>query len=787
MHKPQLNIETEAFLKWRWLATWLPFLMLMGFLVVTEFVVFEERQRQIALRQQALFSHTGEIRVLIESELNSSIHLATGMVSYIQAKNGKYDKQEIQAWMQNLQKSETSIRNIAIAPDNRIQLVAPLEGNESAIGLYYPDNPSQWPAVEKIIRERKPTLAGPFELKQGGVGLAYRVPVYLSGDQYWGLVSTVLKAESVFAKAELRAKDLDIAVALIDQETANGNKPAKQIWSTNNFNDNNALSFRIEVPGRDLALQAQYLNTLENQWYLWGLRILGWITGGIVSVLVLRIVRSYRQQKLATIALSESREQFMRAFTTAPQGMALLGMDGKWLRMNPTLLQLLQFEEIDLQQSNSVDLAAELHTERLLQHWRQQDESSLQYEIPLHRKDGTQIDCIISIALVESKKLVQSYWILQVIDISARIAAEARLQDSAEYTQAILDNVADGIMSIDLQGKVKTINPAGLAIWKMPETQFVRESFIDRLQCHERPQIYEQLQHFLEGCALLRPGQIAPLNFETQITDQYGDKIDIEVSITATERKDHVELIVVVRDISARKRLEIMQSEFVSIVSHELRTPLTSIIGSLKLIDGGVFGKLPVGLEKMVRIGLQNGQHLALIINDILDMDKLAAGKMEFTIDDHALDPLIATAMENNQSYAKQYQVHFDYRSDPALSVRCDAQRFQQIMSNLLSNAAKYSKPEGRIDILGEPIEQDGKPFIRISVRDYGDGIPQQYQDKIFKKFSQVDGSNTRKKGGTGLGLSICKEMVQHMGGSVGFESQEGQGSCFYFYLPTIA
>ncbi|TXI90459.1 MAG: HAMP domain-containing histidine kinase, partial [Burkholderiaceae bacterium] len=222
---------------------------------------------------------------------------------------------------------------------------------------------------------------------------------------------------------------------------------------------------------------------------------------------------------------------------------------------------------------------------------------------------------------------------------------------------------------------------------------------------------------------------------------------------------------------------------------HELRTPLTSIIGSLKLIEGGVFGKLPDALDRMVRIALQNGQHLALIINDILDMDKLAAGKMEFAIADYNLDELISLSLENNQSYAKQYQVHFNYQVETdqslgPLTIRCDAQRFQQIMSNLLSNAAKYSRANQNIDINCEVIGDEHHEEIKISVRDYGEGIPAQYQDKIFKKFSQVDGSNTRKKGGTGLGLSICKQMAEHMGGSIGFYSQEGEGSCFYFQLP---
>ncbi|MBC3882170.1 PAS domain S-box protein [Undibacterium sp. LX40W] len=769
----------------RLITPWLPLLLLVGVVIATELLLFEEVQRQKSLTKQNLISHAGEIRALLESELNSSIHLATGMVSYIQAKNGHYEKDEIQVWMHNLQKSETNIRNIAIAPGNRIHLVAPLQGNESVIGLYYPDNPAQWPAVQKIIQSKTAALAGPFELKQGGLGLAYRVPVFINNNEYWGLVSTVLDVKSVFSKVTKRASELKMNIGLQDLEasTSDANlSSSKIIWSSGKTEFDDSVALNIDVPGRNLKLLSQYSEYETSAWLTWGIRLIGWTIGALLSFLLARIIRSYRLQSIAAIALNESREQFMRAFTTAPQGMALLSIKGRWLNINPTLLAILGYTEEEMHDISSDSLAPELHVEHLLKHWRHQDNNSLQYEIALQRKDESYVTCLISIALIEGRKLEQGYWIFQVIDMSARIAAETKLQDSAEYTQAILDNVADGIVSTNLQGEIKSINPAALAIWKIPEFNFIPYNFFSRLYRDDNLKVREQLEHFLEGCEMLRPGQIPTLNIESNITDAIGNQVDIEISVTATERKDHVELIFVVRDISARKQLELMQSEFVSIVSHELRTPLTSIIGSLRLMEGGVFGKLPDALDKMIRIALQNGQQLALIINDILDMDKLAAGKMEFTIQEHHIRELLAQAMETNQSYAKQYQVKFVLESEHDYRIRCDGQRFQQIMSNLLSNAAKYSKPDSHIDIRLTPHENT----LEIAVCDYGEGIPIQFQDKIFKKFSQVDGSSTRKKGGTGLGLSICKEMVQRMEGEIGFSSEEGVGSTFYFRLPLI-
>jgi PAS domain S-box-containing protein len=785
MHKPRLKTDDDNAAMRRLIRPWLPLLLMIGVVIATELLLFEEIQRQKSLHKQNLISHAGEIRALLESELNSSIHLATGMVSYIQAKNGEYQNEEIQVWMQNLQKSETNIRNIAIAPGNRIQLVAPLQGNESAIGLYYPDTPSQWPAVQKIIQSKTAALAGPFELKQGGMGLAYRVPVFINNNEYWGLVSTVLDVDSVFSKIIKRAAELNMDIGLQDLETGaaqHNSSASKIIWSSSKTSFDDFVALNIDVPGRNLKLLSQYAAYPTSAWLTWGIRLIGWAIGALLSFLLARIIRSYRLQSIAALALNESREQFMLAFTTAPQGMALLSIKGRWLNINPTLLAMLGYTEQEMHVISSDMLAPELHIERLLKHWRQQTNNSLQYEVALQRKDESYVTCLISIALIEGRKLEQGYWIFQVIDMSARIAAEAKLQDSAEYTQAILDNVADGIVSTNLHGEIKSINPAALAIWRIPEFNFVPHNFFTRLYREDNLKVQEQLHHFLAACEMLRPGQIPTLNLESNITDAIGNQVDIEINVTATERKDHVELIFVVRDISARKQLELMQSEFVSIVSHELRTPLTSIIGSLRLMEGGVFGKLPDALDKMIRIALQNGQHLALIINDILDMDKLAAGKMEFAIEDHRIGELITQAMETNQSYAKQYQVKFVLETEHDYLIRCDAQRFQQIMSNLLSNAAKYSKPESHIDIRLN--RREG--MLEIAVCDYGEGIPLQFQDKIFKKFSQVDGSSTRKKGGTGLGLSICKEMVQRMDGEIGFSSEEGVGSTFYFRLPLI-
>ncbi len=234
-------------------------------------------------------------------------------------------------------------------------------------------------------------------------------------------------------------------------------------------------------------------------------------------------------------------------------------------------------------------------------------------------------------------------------------------------------------------------------------------------------------------------------------------------------------------DISERRRVDQMKTEFVSTVSHELRTPLTSISGSLSLISQGVLGDVPIKMQPMIDIAFKNSVRLSHIINDLLDMEKLVAGKMHFDFQVHELMPMIEHAMESIRSYGAQFKVSFTLaeRVDK-LAVRVDHERLQQVLSNLFSNAAKFSPVGGQVMVAVTLVGN----AVRVSVSDQGAGIPEQFFDRIFQKFSQVDSSDTREKGGTGLGLAISKEMVERMNGQIGFTSELGQGSCFYFSLP---
>jgi PAS domain S-box-containing protein len=240
----------------------------------------------------------------------------------------------------------------------------------------------------------------------------------------------------------------------------------------------------------------------------------------------------------------------------------------------------------------------------------------------------------------------------------------------------------------------------------------------------------------------------------------------------------------VVRDATQQQAVDRLKREFISTVSHELRTPLTSIRGSLGLIDAGVLGKLPERAQSMLKIAHQNCERLVRIINDILDIEKIESGKLELRPQALPVGSLLQQAVEANESYGQKYQVGFVLEAFPGGAYVCaDPDRLQQVMSNLLSNAAKFS-PAGR-QVFVRALA--GPERIRFEVQDHGAGIPEEFRARIFEKFAQADSSASRRFDGTGLGLSITQQLVHAMRGTIGFDSVVGQGTTFHFELPRAA
>jgi PAS domain S-box-containing protein len=288
--------------------------------------------------------------------------------------------------------------------------------------------------------------------------------------------------------------------------------------------------------------------------------------------------------------------------------------------------------------------------------------------------------------------------------------------------------------------------------------------------------------HFRELIAPLRLGAQEVVVFESIHRRKSGTEIPVEVMIQYLAPAGEMSRFVnIIRDISERKQNERMKSEFVSTVSHELRTPLTSIRGSLGLLSAGVTGELPATAKEYVDIALSNSDRLVRLINDILDLEKMHAGGIELRLKVVDLHTLLRNALVANHSLVAAPRATIALvGAVPDARVRVDEDRILQVLTNLIANAVKFSPPGQQVEVSVTLRDR----WVRVSVRDHGCGIPEEFRGRIFQRFAQADSGEVRKGGGTGLGLSICKAIIEAMAGSIGFESAPGGGTIFYFELP---
>lgn len=312
-------------------------------------------------------------------------------------------------------------------------------------------------------------------------------------------------------------------------------------------------------------------------------------------------------------------------------------------------------------------------------------------------------------------------------------------------------------------------------------TGYSRDEFVALSNNQLTPQEYAQ-QDKQHHDTLQKTGRFGP--YEKELICKNGSRYPVLLNGMVVHDNSRQRLIwTIIEDISERKRVERLQNEFISTVSHELRTPLTAIEGVTGLLMGGTVPEMPDKALRMLQIAHANCKRLGHLVNDLLDIEKLIAGKVDMHITSLALLPLLHEAIKTNQSYADKYAVTLILDKFPCdLWIKADGARLQQVFANLLSNAAKFSPHRGEVLISAQ---RQGSN-VKIAVRDFGPGIDPAFYAHIFEKFSQADGSPTRQKGGTGLGLAISKELVKRMNGDIGFASTLGEGATFFINLPIV-
>lgn len=270
---------------------------------------------------------------------------------------------------------------------------------------------------------------------------------------------------------------------------------------------------------------------------------------------------------------------------------------------------------------------------------------------------------------------------------------------------------------------------------------------------------------------------------EWQYVRKDGQTVPVLLTVTPIVTAEGVTsgYLGIAKDISERHRNEKLKNEFISTVSHELRTPLTSIYGALRMVNSGVLAELPPKVASLLQVAELNSKRLTSLINDLLDIEKLLAGKMQLDLKTQPLAGLVEEAVVAVASYAEQYQVRVDVElPQESCYAKIDATRLIQVLINLLSNAIKFSAlgAEVQVKLLAQQTQ------VKIAVIDQGSGIAEAFKARIFERFSQGDAASTRKYGGTGLGLAISKELTEQMAGEIGFSSEVAKGSIFWIVFP---
>lgn len=351
------------------------------------------------------------------------------------------------------------------------------------------------------------------------------------------------------------------------------------------------------------------------------------------------------------------------------------------------------------------------------------------------------------------------------------------VDEEKDRLEGVLNSTKEGIIMINPAGGLVFANRSFYEIFAFcagGESWNIRE-LLARKEIFQEPEKYlGELESLTEKPEEVHSGQMTMVLPSLRIIDWFSAPIK-------EDKGRNLGRIIAFRDITREKEVERMKDEFVSIVSHELRTPMTSLSGSLSLVLDGTVGEINEDQKDLLEIAKNNTTRLIRLINDILDISKIEAGKIKMKQETVKMENIITDSMAGVKSFADSYQAVVKSEIPAGLpEITADHDRLIQVVTNLLSNAIKFSPPNGTV--LTRAWVDEEKMYV--SVKDEGSGIPPEHHEKIFEKFQQVDSSSSRAKGGTGLGLPICRAIIQELSGRLWLESEPGKGATFIFYLP---
>jgi len=366
---------------------------------------------------------------------------------------------------------------------------------------------------------------------------------------------------------------------------------------------------------------------------------------------------------------------------------------------------------------------------------------------------------------------------LQISQYLERVKFEQALHTSERKFKAIFDETFEFIGLLSPTGVILEVNKTALDFIKVDKSKVVGKYFWDTPWWSHSQELQERVKQ-----AVIDAANGKFIRFESTHPDPDGVLLHVDFSLKPIfDDEGKIALLIPEgRDISDKKEAEKRVSEFYSTVSHELRTPLTSIRGAFGLLEGGKAGELSTKALRLVNMGKLESERLVRLINDILDIRKIEAGKLELKLEKFSAAQIIENTKNTLSAFASDANVRLSSDVKEDGTIYADKDRITQVLTNLVSNAVKFSPPESEVLINARTVDSK----YRIAVQDHGPGIKDSDMKKLFQMFQQLNYSDNSEKGGTGLGLAISKSIVEQHDGQIGVESKVGEGSTFWFEIP---
>jgi two-component system, sensor histidine kinase and response regulator len=755
-----------------------------------------DNQRQTATQLAANTAYT------IERQLSVSLSATHALAAIIHQYGSIPDFDSLAAHMIRIY---GGINSLQLAPNGVIAKAYPLAGNEKAIGHDLLNDPQRRVEASATIQTGKLTLAGPFELVQGGVAAIGRLPVYRDksdgGEQFWGFTIALIKISELLKNTSIDQLAKGGYLYELWRVAPDSGKPF--VFASNRSTEewSSPVNFSFAVPNGTWTLSVMPKRGWSSPAEMPVLYLLSFLFALLISVFCNMLLQRAALRRDHENALLRSSQEIRDLYDQAPCGYHSLNSDGVIVQINDTELKMIGLTRDQvLGKLKFSDLYTPASREALQEEFQQFKKrgwvNNLEFEII--RTDGTILPVLLSATAIKDAdgNFVMSR--STIVDVSERKRTEealrrrtAELEESTrnqELLKQAIEASPVAVVITDREGRIEYVNSTVMKI-----TGYAFEELIGQsprvLKSGQQP-----AQFYAEMWATLAMGKqwIGELCNKKKNGEIYWESASITPVKGPTDEVMHY--VAVKKDVTERKRFiqeledakrvaeaaSDAKSAFLANMSHEIRTPLNAIIGFSDLaLKTGLSPKQHDYVKKICN----SGKSLLGVINDILDFSKIEANRMELERTEFALEDVLAQVISviQHKALEKGVELLLSHSADVPPYLIGDPIRLGQVLMNLLGNAIKFTESgevELSIDLAGQ--SQDDLR-ICFSIRDTGIGMTPEQTRRLFQPFTQADGTTTRRFGGTGLGLSISKRLVEMMGGEIRVESLEGRGSSFSF------